>query len=42
MTRFEIEFGKWVVKFRWWIMTATILLFFAAAGGLGYITFNNI
>ena len=41
MERFEIEFGRWVVKFRWWVISATILLFIVAAYGLGNITFNN-
>jgi predicted RND superfamily exporter protein len=41
MTRFEEVFGKWVVKFRWLIIIATLLIVFMAASGLRFLTINN-
>ncbi len=41
MKRFEIEFGNWVVKHRWWIIVATALVFFATASGLGHLALSN-
>ncbi len=41
MDRFETAFGKWVVKHRWWVIIATILVVFAAASGTRFLTLNN-
>lgn len=40
-SRFEAAFGKWVVKYRWWLIIATILAVFAAASGTHRLTSNN-
>jgi predicted RND superfamily exporter protein len=41
MTWFETVFGKWVVKYRWWIIIATILVVFIASSGMRFLTVNN-
>jgi len=41
MTWFETVFGKWVVKHRWWIVIATILVVFVASSGVRFLTVNN-
>jgi hypothetical protein len=41
MTWFEIVFGKWVVKHRWWIIIATILIVLTTASGMRFLTVNN-
>ena len=35
------NFGKWVIKLRWWIICFTILFVCIAAYGIHFITFNN-
>lgn len=37
----ENNFGKWVIKKRWWIIFTTILIVFAAASGTRFLTINN-
>jgi len=39
--KFEETFGEWVVKRRWWILSATIVVVLAAAIGMRFLTFNN-
>jgi len=41
MTRFETAFGKWVVKHRWWIMVATVIVVSATSSGMRFLTVNN-
>ncbi|MFC1742486.1 RND family transporter [Candidatus Riflebacteria bacterium] len=41
MKAFEIDFGKWVVKNRWWFIIATLLLVFVTASGTRFLTINN-
>ena len=41
MDRFETGFGKWVVKYRWLIIVATILVAFGTGYGMRFLTFNN-
>jgi len=41
MTWFETVFGKWVVKHRWWVIIATILVVFVASSGMRFLTVNN-
>ena len=41
MTWFETAFGKWVVKHRWLIIIATILVVFVASSGMRFLTVNN-
>jgi predicted RND superfamily exporter protein len=41
MTWFESVFGKWVVKHRWWIIIATVLVVFIASSGMRFLTVNN-
>jgi predicted RND superfamily exporter protein len=38
---FEVGFGKWVVKHRWWIVAATIPITLIAASGIRFLTFNR-
>ncbi len=39
--RFETGFGKWVIKYRWLIIIATILVVLGAGSGVRFLTFNN-
>ncbi len=41
MHQFEILFGKWVVKQRWWLLTATVLLTLLSAAGTQRLELNN-
>jgi len=41
MKWFEAAFSEWVVKYRWWIIAATVLAVFSAASGARFLTFNN-
>ena len=41
MTWFETIFGKWVVKYRWWIIIATLPVVFMASSGMRFLTVNN-
>ena len=41
MKEFETAFGVWVVRYRWWILLVSVVVFFAAASGLRYLTFND-
>ncbi|MHC4485142.1 MAG: efflux RND transporter permease subunit [Planctomycetota bacterium] len=41
MTWFETVFGKWVVKYRWWIIIATIIVVLVASSGMRFLTINN-
>ena len=41
MHRFEMLFGKWVVKQRWWLIAATILLTLISAAGTRLLELNN-
>ncbi len=37
----DTGFGEWVIRFRWWIIVSTILLFAAAASGGRFLQFSN-
>ncbi len=41
MSWFEDVFGRWVVKNRWWVIIATILILVTAASGIRFLTINN-
>jgi hypothetical protein len=41
MEWFEDFFGKWVVKNRWWIIAATIIIAAIASGGVWFTSFTN-
>jgi len=41
MQGFEYNFGKWVVRSRWWIIFGTILIVVGAASGMRLLTVNN-
>ncbi len=41
MTWVETVFGKWVVKYKWWIIMATIACVLISASGVRLLTFNN-
>ncbi len=41
MDRFEADFGKWVVKRRWWLLVATVIVAFTAASGMRLLRFSN-
>jgi predicted RND superfamily exporter protein len=41
MTWFETVFGKWVVKHRWWIIAATVIVVLVASSGMRFLTVNN-
>lgn len=37
----DTDFGKWVIRFRWWIIVSTILMVAAAASGMQFLKFSN-
>ncbi len=41
MNSFETEFGKWVVRRRWWLIAATLVVAVVATSGTRLLTFNN-
>ncbi len=41
MGSFETKFGKWVVKRRWSLLAASVLIVAVAASGTRFLTFNN-
>ena len=41
MKWFEKAFGEWVVKNRWWILSATILTVIIASSGARFLVFSN-
>ena len=41
MTRFEAVVGRWVVKQRWWIIVATVIVVLATSSGMRFLTVNN-
>ena len=41
MIWFEAVLGKWVVKYRWWIIAATIIVVLVASSGVRFLTVNN-
>jgi len=41
VNRLETEFGKWVVRYRWWILVGALMAAFAAASGMRFLTINN-
>ena len=38
---FKSEFGRWVVKWRWWIVIATAVLVFSGGYGVNRLKFNS-
>jgi predicted RND superfamily exporter protein len=41
MSRFERIFGQFVVKQRWWIIMATVMVVLASASGVRFLTISN-
>jgi predicted RND superfamily exporter protein len=41
MSRFEVAFSEWVIRYRWWILAGTVLVVMAAASGAPRLTVNN-
>ena len=37
----EGVWGKWVLRYRWWIIALTVVLVLGAAAGTRFLTFNN-
>lgn len=35
------NFAEWIVRFRWWVIVATLLVVVASAGGMGFLEFSN-
>ena len=41
MNHFEIAFSNWVIKYRWWLISATLLAVLLSASGMRFLTFEN-
>jgi len=41
MNWLEIAFSNWVIKYRWWLIAATLVLVVTAASGMRFLTFEN-
>ena len=41
MKQFEASFADWIIKYRWLLIAATLLVMTVAAFGMRYLTFNN-
>lgn len=41
MRNFETTFGQWVVRYRWWVIAATLLIVAATAAGGRHLTFTT-
>jgi len=41
MKHLEESIGPWVIKHRWWLIAATLLVSLASASGMRYLTFDN-
>jgi predicted RND superfamily exporter protein len=41
MSWFEAAFGRWVVRYRWWLIPVTIGVVMGAASGARFLSFNN-
>jgi predicted RND superfamily exporter protein len=41
MNHFEKIFSEWVIKHRWWLIAATLVLAIATATGMRFLTFEN-
>jgi predicted RND superfamily exporter protein len=41
MSDFETVFGSWVVKWRWWLIAATVLIVLVAGSGMRFLTIND-
>ena len=37
----DIGLGEWVIRFRWWIIVATLLMVAAGASGIRFLGFTN-
>ena len=40
MKHLEANLGPWVVKYRWWVIVATIVMVAAASSGMRFLSFN--
>ena len=41
MKHLEASIGHWVIKHRWWLIAATLLVSLASANGMRHLTFDN-
>jgi predicted RND superfamily exporter protein len=41
MKHLEASIGPWVIKHRWWLIAATLLVSLSSASGMRYLTFDN-
>ena len=41
MNWLEIAFSNWVIKYRWWLIAATLVLVVTSASGMRFLTFEN-
>ena len=41
MNHFEIAFSNNVIKYRWWLIAATLVLAAVTASGMRFLTFEN-
>jgi hypothetical protein len=41
MKHLEASISQWVIRHRWWLIAATLLVSVASASGMRYLTFDN-
>ncbi len=41
MQHFEVSIGPWVIKYRWWIIAACLIIAAASGSGMRFLTFEN-
>jgi hypothetical protein len=41
MKKLEVSMAHWIIKYRWWLMSACLVIVAVSGSGMRYLTFNN-
>ncbi len=41
MKKLEVSIAHWIIKYRWWLMSACLVIVAVSGSGMRYLTFNN-